>query len=800
MQLIDQQIKQNDCGISAVKTVCNILNQKVNRRYIQENIFLDVQGSSLSDIKRFFTNNGYEAKYKLLDINTLPGKLGDFKELCPVITPVRRKEGLHYIVISGVKNNRLVVLDPAKVKEYTLSVPELKQIAYFSESALDYVEIDEQLNHLINQELSGYQIERAPSLSPEQTAEIFNKLTYFTYLRENFGFKGPEAEAAFLKDLLFNQELPFLPKHFQSIKLKKDRASIKSPLLLSVKLKEEGSPIPANQPAEQSVFLRLFNNIREIKGIWLIFISTTLVLSLISYLGVFINQILIDNILPSFQLNMVVLFAVGVGMFKMFELLIAQYRSFVAIHLGNLLDKYFLSMFDKKLNTYSVSYLASFTRGDLVERLSDSLKLKVFFLRFISTILVDVLVAVFSIFILFLINWQISIIIVGVLLLFGMSFQIITPQIKALESQRFRQKGNLFSKVMEKVDGLHVIRSFNIEAQTSHKIVTGIDELIRVQTKARYINLINSAATSLILIIASLLIIVLSSRALISFQAMTIGQIITCITLSGKIFSALHSLLEENLALQEHQVILKRFFDFEDSHKSVQSSTSSVPPLQPVSVNQITLREVSFGYRPAVYTLKNVNLTVTRGDKIQIEGENGSGKSTLCKILGLLYPPGSGSIMINDTDLAFYNEAALKKKVLLVSGDDAIFNDTLHFNLTFGRNIDTEKIIEYAKLIGFYDFISSHEEKLDYLLNEDGNNLSTGQKKKIIMLRAFLSDAEVLILDEMLSGIDMSSRVKIESLIDATPNRTFILVAHEPMEHISFNKKFRIVHGNLITS
>ena len=60
MQLIDQQVKHNDCGISAVKTVCNILNQKMSRSYIQENIFLDVKGSSLADIKHFFDNNGYE--------------------------------------------------------------------------------------------------------------------------------------------------------------------------------------------------------------------------------------------------------------------------------------------------------------------------------------------------------------------------------------------------------------------------------------------------------------------------------------------------------------------------------------------------------------------------------------------------------------------------------------------------------------------------------------------------------------------------------------------------------------------
>jgi subfamily B ATP-binding cassette protein HlyB/CyaB len=100
-------------------------------------------------------------------------------------------------------------------------------------------------------------------------------------------------------------------------------------------------------------------------------------------------------------------------------------------------------------------------------------------------------------------------------------------------------------------------------------------------------------------------------------------------------------------------------------------------------------------------------------------------------------------------------------------------------------------------LINFYDFIASKEEGLDYLINENGKNLSTGQRKKIILLRVFFSNAELIIIDEVLSGMDIESRQKVERLINNEKDRTYIIISHEPITNINFSKKYKIQDGEL---
>ena len=134
---------------------------------------------------------------------------------------------------------------------------------------------------------------------------------------------------------------------------------------------------------------------------------------------------------------------------------------------------------------------------------------------------------------------------------------------------------------------------------------------------------------------------------------------------------------------------------------------------------------------------------------------------------------------------------------MLVSNEDILFNDTIEGNICLGKEISNSVIIEYAKKIDFYDFIAQKEEALQFMISENGKNLSTGQRKKILLLRALLSNAEVVILDEVLSGMDVESRFKIEKLINYDKSKSYIIISHEPIINIYFSKKYKIIDGEL---
>ncbi|MGB0840040.1 MAG: ABC transporter transmembrane domain-containing protein, partial [Chitinophagales bacterium] len=457
--LIDQQLRRNDCGISAVKTVCNILEIPIPRTIIEDSVFLDEQGASLDSIQKFFVNNGFLTQYKLVDINTLNDNSKEYQALFPCITPVKNKGSLHYVVLNGLQNEKFKVLDPAEMRHYTLSVQEFKKKAYFSSTQMQYVDVSEKLRVSIYQELKQRRIHLPHEPSDKELITLFNKFTYFSYICENFGFKDEQAENAFLKDLIFNQDVGAVPSHFRSMKLEKAKVQIKAPILLSVKKGEDLAQFTPPEDPTENVYWKLFKSISSVKDIWMIFVVTAMIAAFINYVAVFINQILIDHILPSYQLDTLILFAVGIGIFSLFDMIFYTYKKFISIHLGNTLDKYFLQVFDQKLNNYSIRYLQSFKRGDLTERLSDSLKIKSFFMRYFSKIFINAIIALFSIGLLMMLHMQLTFIVIVVLICFLVIFYVLTPIIKQLERQRFTQKAQFFSKFIEKIDGIQVIKA-----------------------------------------------------------------------------------------------------------------------------------------------------------------------------------------------------------------------------------------------------------------------------------------------------------------------------------------------------
>lgn len=793
--IVDQQLRSNDCGISAVKTVCNILDAKVPRAYIEERLPIDQEGVSLEAINQFFKEHGFATQYHLIDFNELKGELKELQEHFPCLAPIKVRRGLHYIVINGFKNKQLEIYDPATAKNSRMSIEAFKSKAYYATSALEVEGVADLFWLKVCEALQERKMEVPQRLSRNEKVQWFNKLCYFNYLEQNFGFADAAAADRFLADLLWNQEIQTVPKNFQQLLLdKKKRISLKNPILLSVKKGEQISDFPEDN--SENIYLKLFRRIKGIRSIWWMFGVTTLMAGLITYLAVFVNQVLIDHILPSYQLDVLYLFAIGVGIFYFFDLAFTTFKRYMAIHLGNALDRYFLGVFDRKLNAYSIRFLHHFRRGDLTERLKDSTRLKSFFLVFFSRIFVNVLVATMSIFILVAINWQLSIFVLGVLSIFALMFWGLTPIIRQLEQQRFAVKADFYSRFIEKIDAIQVIKALQLESYSSNEIDTQIDELIKVRTKAKFISLGNSILSSLIVKLSLLLIILFTSRQMILYNSISLGMIITFVALSGKIFSAFRSLLDYNLKLQEHAVILRRFFDFEEPQSSAKTMDFS-QRINNFSLTQFALKNVSFGYNEDKRVLKDLDFEIGPQEKVWIQGKNGSGKSTLCKILGLLYEPTEGDVMINDVAQRIYNPTVLRSKIALVSSDDTVFNDTLLFNITFGRRVDMKKLIYLTKALNFYAYVQEHPDKFDRMIHENGRNLSTGQRKKVLLLRALMTNAELIILDEIFNGIDVESKLQAESLINSLPEQSFIIISHMPVEEIDFTKKYLLKNGRL---
>ncbi len=179
-----------------------------------------------------------------------------------------------------------------------------------------------------------------------------------------------------------------------------------------------------------------------------------------------------------------------------------------------------------------------------------------------------------------------------------------------------------------------------------------IEGMMKVQKKVRYINLLNSSVIDFIILLASVLILIFLSLDSINNQSVSVGQIITFIALSGRIFSSLVNIMDENLDLQENEIILKRYLDFnakQSPTKDIQvQSSENNNKIKDFDLNTIRFENIGFEYVPQKPVLKDFSLSLEAGEKIKLEGNNGAGKSTFCKILSMLYTPTAGNIYINN--------------------------------------------------------------------------------------------------------------------------------------------------------
>ena len=196
---------------------------------------------------------------------------------------------------------------------------------------------------------------------------------------------------------------------------------------------------------------------------------------------------------------------------------------------------------------------------------------------------------------------------------------------------------------------------------------------------------------------------------------------------------------------------------------------------------QIELREISFNYQnDTKKIIDGLSLEVKKGSVVAVVGESGSGKSSLIKIVQRLYDPTYGSVIWDGVDIRDAKVASLHKQIALVTQETVLFNDTVKYNITYGKPEATELEIREAARIAFADdFIEELPQGYETVVGERGTFLSGGQRQRIAIARAVLVNAPVLILDEATSALDTESEMLVQQAIEnLMQNRTSIVIAH----------------------
>ena len=299
------------------------------------------------------------------------------------------------------------------------------------------------------------------------------------------------------------------------------------------------------------------------------------------------------------------------------------------------------------------------------------------------------------------------------------------------------------------------------------------DAAVKTQTSLSSLNIGQGA----IIAVGVTLIMTLAARGVLN-HTMTLGDLVLVNAFMLQMFIPLNFLGVVYSQLKHALSDMDEMFSLLQREPEIQDRPGAVPLI--VGDGHVRFEHVSFAYAPERPILFDVDFAVAAGKKVAVVGASGAGKSTLARLLFRFYDVDSGRVLVNGQDVREVTQQSLRQAIGIVPQDTVLFNDTLYYNIAYGRpDAGHEEVEAAAQLAQLHDFIRSLPHGYDTMVGERGLKLSGGEKQRVAIARAMLKKPRILIFDEATSSLDSQSEQAIlEALAQVAVDHTTLVIAH----------------------
>lgn len=476
------------------------------------------------------------------------------------------------------------------------------------------------------------------------------------------------------------------------------------------------------------------------------------------------------------------------GVFRYIEQSCNHYIAFKLLAL--LRDKVFVAL--RKL---CPAKLEGRDKGNLIAVITSDIELlEVFYAHTISPIIIALLFSIIMIGFIGSYHWLLGLIAFMAYLFIGLIIPMIISKLNGNDGLKFRTKsGNLSSFVLDSLRGLSEILQYNNSQKRLLDMDEYTDELIVEEEKMKINFGRNTAITNSIILIFDFLMLFISSllyqKNIIGFD----GVLISTLTLFSS-FGPVIALANLGSTLQNTFAAGNRVLDILEEKPVVSEITGN----KEIEFLNAKAKNVTFSYDDEII-LSNLSLKIPKNSITGIVGCSGSGKSTLLKLFMRFWDVKKGSIKISDEDVSKINTSNLRNMESFVSQETHLFHDSIKNNLLIAKlDASDEEIVEACKKAAIHDFILTLPKGYDTLVGELGDTLSSGQKQRIGLARAFLHDAPFMLLDEPTSNLDsLNEGIILKAINEEKEDRTIVLVSHRQSTMRIVDNVYCVEHGRI---
>lgn len=418
------------------------------------------------------------------------------------------------------------------------------------------------------------------------------------------------------------------------------------------------------------------------------------------------------------------------------------------------------------LNDNSLGYITSITTNKL-ENLQEVATRVIMMCTqgFINTVVIGLSVIIF--------DYRIGIEVFSGILIFLLANSMLQKKASSLAHIKTESDSRLVDKILEYIQGISIVKSYNLAHKSSQKVTKAIDDNndINFNMEKSFIPLM-SLQTFILKFMG--VIVILTSIYLYLNNSMDLINCILMIICSFIIYGQLES-------AGNYSALLRVMDDSVDKvNKVFDTPLMDIDgqDIHPENYN-IDFKNVSFSYENR-RVIHNVSFKIPEKTTTAIVGPSGGGKTTICNLIARFFDVDSGQITIGGNDIRSFKLDSLLKNISMVFQDVYLFQDTIANNIKFGsNNASRDEIIKAAKKACCHDFIMSLPDGYDTVIGEGGESLSGGEKQRISIARAMLKDAPIIILDEATANVDPENEKLLQDAIEElTRNKTIIMIAH----------------------